>query len=360
MEPTTEDTILLDGFSVLGDAMDSSVLVTDRRGGVRFANRRARALLGWERSGDLSSRSLESIPIAESLRTRLRRDPGPWETETTFEAPGRPMPVHLSAQPIAHRGRAVGSLVLISEVADATTLVAERDRARQSDRAKTRSLHMVAHDLSGPLTIVNGYISLVLDGSIGVEQLEPHIPVLADQLEHMQRLVQVLLDTARLEEGRLELQLEPLDLVTFVEDIVSRMRPPETGHHLVVRRLAQELPVLGDPSRLDSIVRNIVSNAIKYSPEGTVVTCTLERVEGSPTLEVADQGSGIERDDLDRLFKRFGRVGDLTTNPAGVGLGLFLSRELARLHGGDLDATSEVGKGSRFRLRLPLRDVGVR
>lgn len=360
MEPAARDDILHEAFRLLGDAMDRSVIVAEREGRLRYANRRARALLGWERPEELGGRSLESIPVAVSVRTRLGPDPGPWEVETTIEAHGGAIPVRLSKQPIVRRGRTVGSLVVIIDLSDVSTLVAERDRARQNDRAKTRSLHMVAHDLSGPLTILNGYVSLVLDGSIGIEQLEPHMPMLGEQLEHMQRLVQVLLDTARLEEGHLELQLEPLDLAKFVEDMVSRMRPPETGHQLIVRRRASELPILADPIRLDSIIRNIVSNAIKYSPEGTTVTCTLQAEDGAATLEIADEGSGIENDDLDRLFRRFGRVGNLTANPGGVGLGLFLSRELARLHGGDVDASSEIGRGSRFTLRLPLRSAGDR
>ena len=357
MERPAGDDILQEAFRPLGEAMDGSVIVAEPGGGLRYANRRARALLGWERPEEPGTRSLDSIPAPASVTTRLRRDPGPWEVETTIEARGRAMPVRLSTQPIARRGRAVGSLVVITELRDVGTLVAERDRARQNDQAKTRSLHMVAHDLSGPLTILNGYVSLVLDGSIRIEQLEPHMPMLGEQLEHMQRLVQVLLDTARLEEGRVELRLEPLDLAGFVEDMVSRMRPPETGHQLIVRRGASELPILADPARLDSIVRNILSNAVKYSPEGTTVTCTLQAEDDCATLEVADQGSGIDRDDLERLFRRFGRVGDLTANPGGVGLGLFLSRELARLHGGDLDASSEIGKGSRFTLRLPSREA---
>ena len=356
MEAAAGDDILQEAFRLLGEATDWSVIVAEPGGGLLYANRRARALLGWERPDELGTRSLDSIPVSTSVTTRLRRDPGPWEVETTIDAGGRAIPVRLSTQPIAHRDRAVGSLVVIADTRNVSALVAERDRARQNDQAKTRSLHMVAHDLSGPLTILNGYVSLVLDGSIPIEQLEPHMPTLGEQLQHMQRLVQVLLDTARLEEGRLELRLEPLDLAGFVEDMVSRMRPPETGHQLIVRRRAPELPVLADPARLDSIVRNIVSNAIKYSPEGTAVTCTLQAEDDCAALEVADQGSGIDREDLDRLFSRFGRVGDLTANPGGVGLGLFLSRELARLHGGDVDASSEIGKGSRFTLRLPLRN----
>lgn len=338
------------GDGLLGDileALDVAVIVADAQGSARHINTRARRLLGWEEPGDYS---LDLLPLAAPAHSRMARDPGPWEEETTAEAGGRSIPVLVAKRPLPG-----GSLVLITDLRDVSSAIAERDRARQTDRAKTRSLHMVAHDLSGPITVLNGYVSLVMDGSISMEQLEPLIPMLGEQLTHMRRLVNVLLDTARLEEGRLELRLQPLDLVSFVDDVVRQLRPPETGHLLVVRREAEALPVLADPDRLDSIVRNVISNAVKYSPEGTSVTCTLRR-DGGAELEVADEGGGIDSADLDRLFTRFGRLGALNGSPPGVGLGLFLSRELARLHGGDLVAASEVGRGSRFTLRLPLRE----
>lgn len=359
METTAADDLLARALKVLGDAIDISFIVAGPHGELCHANPGARRLLGWEGPEGLAGRSLESIPVAASLQSRLQRDPGPWEEETTVEVRGRTVPVTVGKQPLADRGRRLGSLVVIHDLADVADAIVERDRARRNDRAKTRSLHMVAHDMSGPLTILSGYVSLVHDGSLRIEELEPYLPMLADQLAHMQRLVNVLLDTARLEEGHIELRLEPLDLAAFVENLVRRMRTPETGHNVVVRREADELPVVADPVRLDSIVRNLISNAVKYSPEGSTITCTVRRDDGA-TLEVADEGTGIDAADLDRLFTRFGRVGDPVTNPPGVGLGLFLSRELARLHGGDLDAASEVGKGSRFSLRLPLRDSGRR
>ncbi len=236
----------------------------------------------------------------------------------------------------------------------------QRNNARQNDRAKTRTLYMVAHDLSGPITVLNGYLSLVQDGSLALDQLRPYLPVMANQLEHMQRLLQVLLDTARLDEGRLELNLEPLDLGGFVESIVAGLRPVETLHRLVVDRRQPTLPVLADRVRLESIVRNIISNAIKYSPEGTTVICVARSSASNAVLDVVDEGPGISAANLRRLFTRFGRLGDAAAARAGVGLGLFLSRELARLHGGELTASSKPGKGSTFSLRLPLRTIEAR
>ena len=205
------------------------MIVAGADGRVRHANRRARALFDWDGPAAMAERSLSSIPITASLRTRLARDAGPWEDEATVVVRDRTIPVRIAARPIESRGRLPATLVLITDLSDVSTVIAERDLARRNDRAKTRSLHMVAHDMGGPLTILNGYVSLVLDGSIGIQQLEPYLPKLADQLEHMRRLVNVLLDTARLEEGRLELRLEPLDLSRYVEHMVGRMRSPETG-----------------------------------------------------------------------------------------------------------------------------------
>jgi two-component system, OmpR family, sensor histidine kinase VicK len=231
----------------------------------------------------------------------------------------------------------------------------QRRKGRQDRHAKTRTLYMVAHDFSGPITVLNGYLSLVQDGTLELEQLAPYLPVMAKQLEHMQRLLQVLLDTARLDEGRLELHLEPLDLGGFVESMIAQLRPVESRHTVTLDRRDQNLPILADPGRLDSIVRNIMSNAIKYSPEGTSIRCVARPSGSYAVLEVTDEGPGIGAADLRRLFTRFGAMTEAAAGRAGVGLGLFLSRQLAKLHGGDLTATSIPHGGSTFRLRLPLQ-----
>ena len=340
----------------VANQMAEGIVVGGRDGRVRFINRAAEQLLGWD-AGEPEVRSLTSIPVDAETRARLAATPEAWTREATVLAGGAEIPVRLSAQPILRGGRPGGTLVLLTDLSAERAAIADRDRARQNDRAKTRSLHMVAHDLSGPLTVLNGYVSLVADGSLEIEELAPYIPVLATQLSHMQRLVQVLLDTARLEEGRIELRRQPLDLGVFVVDMVARMPPAESRQQIVVTQAPTALPVLADPVRLDSIIRNVISNALKYSAEGTTITCTLRRDDSSAVAEVADQGAGIAAEDLDRLFTRFGRVGDMRRNPGGVGLGLFLSRELARLHGGDLSVSSELGAGSTFTIRLPLHEA---
>jgi signal transduction histidine kinase len=338
----------------IADQLSEAVLVTAADGHVVFSNRRAEMLIGRPPAGDQRV-ALDQVPFDPQTRRHLARKRKPWVAEATLGSAEGDAVVRLAVWPMLQNGRRVGNLMLVTDLGEMPRAIADRDRARQSDRAKTRSLHMVAHDLSGPLTVLNGYVSLVQDGSIGVEALGPRIPVLAKQLSHMQRLVQVLLDTARLEEGRLEIMPEAMDLGEFVQELVAELQPLESGHQIEFLDAGEPLPISADRDRLDSIARNLVMNALKYSDEASVITCRLRRTDDHAVLSVADQGPGIAADDLPKLFTRFGRVGDSAQTLPGVGLGLFLSRELARLHGGDLSATSQPGMGSTFTLTLPLR-----
>ena len=133
------------------------------------------------------------------------------------------------------------------------------------------------------------------------------------------------------------------------------MQPLAAGTHDLQAELpAQEVPIVADRQRVETIVTNLLDNAIKYSPDGGPITCRLD-VDGAARLSVSDRGLGIAPEDMPTLFTRFGRiVRNETTTIAGTGLGLYLSRELARLQEGELTAESEQGKGSTFTLRLPL------
>jgi signal transduction histidine kinase len=339
----------------IADHLSEAVLVTSPDGLIVFSNRKAEMLAGRQLTG-APGVPLDQVPFDPQTRRHLARKRKPWVAEGTLGTPEVDVVVRVAGWPMLKNGRRGGSLLLVTDLGEVPRAIADRDRALQNDRAKTRSLHMVAHDLSGPLTVLKGYVSLVQDGSIRVEALGPRIPVLAKQLSHMQRLVRVLLDTARLEEGRLEIMPQPMDMGQFVRELVADLHPLESGHQIEILDAGEPLPISADRIRLDSIVRNLVTNALKYSDEASLITCQLRRADSQVFLSVADRGAGIAADDLPRLFRRFGRVGDSAQRLPGVGLGLFLSRELARLHGGDLQATSQPGQGSTFTLTLPLRE----
>jgi signal transduction histidine kinase len=182
------------------------------------------------------------------------------------------------------------------------------------------------------------------------------VKVLKAKALEMNLLVAQMLDAARLEEGRLTLKRAQLDLRDIAREALGVVRPmAASSHELSLDAPDMSVPVFGDADRLVTIVTNLLENAIKYSPQGGLVRCVVSDVNGSALVTVIDTGVGIAGEDLPRLFGRFERIQNpRTSHVGGTGLGLYLSRELARQHGGDIEVHSRIGVGSTFTLVLPL------
>jgi len=226
------------------------------------------------------------------------------------------------------------------------------------EQLKADFLNLASHELRGPLGLVRGYVSMMEDGTLGPvgEHVGPVLPLLRAKLDEMNRLVNEMLETARLEDSALGLDLARLDLREVVHESVRSLEPLADGrHHLVTSTPGRPVTVAGDRSRLGMIVTNLVHNALRYSPAGGEVRVTCETEAGWARVAVSDQGVGIAAEDLGRLFTRFGRiVTEETAGITGTGLGLYLARDLARRHGGGVDVVSEPGRGSTFTLTLPV------
>jgi signal transduction histidine kinase len=234
------------------------------------------------------------------------------------------------------------------------------ERMATLERVKSQFLNVASHELRGPLGVVSGYVSMVQDGSFGtLEEVDMRrvAPVLAQKVTEMNTLVNEMLDTARLEESRLTLQLGQLDLGVIVQRAIDAVTPLAGPRHEVLYTPPRQLVrVVGDEVRCVIIVTNLLQNAVKYSPRGGVVQCFVTEDAGMGLVSVWDQGLGIADDDMPRLFSRFGRlVTRENSHIAGTGLGLYLARELARLHGGDITVRSAAGAGSCFTLTLPVQ-----
>lgn len=231
------------------------------------------------------------------------------------------------------------------------------ERLAALERTKTEFLNLASHELRAPLTVIRGYLSMLGEGTLGplTGEVRQIVPVLIEKADQMNRLVEQMLEASRLEEGRLELKLEAADLRELVKAAIEETRPfTDTSHAVKFDEPRESVVVRVDRQRVTSIVTNLISNAIKYSPQGGKVDLSISR-DGTARVAVRDEGVGIATDDLSQLFTRFGRITTPETrNVPGTGLGLYLSRELARLHGGDLTVKSEPGAGSTFTLDLPL------
>jgi signal transduction histidine kinase len=240
--------------------------------------------------------------------------------------------------------------------AEAQRLHEHIERTRSMEKMRSDFLKLASHELRGPIAIVRGYFSMMADKSLDAEALERAMPIIERKLNDMNALVNEMLETARLEEGITRLDRQPQSLRTIVTAATSTIQLQLTGaHRLDVRPPSDDAIVNVDAGRIETILRNLLDNAIKFSPDGGEISCDVTLTEDVARITVMDHGLGIPPEQMHRLFTRFSRlVTPENSHISGTGLGLYLSRELARLHGGDITAESPPGGGAAFVLSLPL------
>ncbi|HEU4326540.1 MAG TPA: GAF domain-containing protein [Roseiflexaceae bacterium] len=242
----------------------------------------------------------------------------------------------------------------------------ERARLHQAaeDAVRVRDMFfsIAAHELKSPLTALLGQAQLLRRRAGRDHSLDDRnartLDTLIDQAQRMNRLVMALLDISRLEQGRLALESADLDLGDLVRRVVEETRPALERHQLVFEADGASLPVRGDPLRLEQVLQNLIGNAVKYSPDGGTVRVAARRAGEQVALSISDEGIGIPAAGLPRLFQRFYRASNVDARQiTGMGIGLFVVRELVELHGGTVSVESTEGKGSTFTVHLPLHEV---
>jgi PAS domain S-box-containing protein len=234
------------------------------------------------------------------------------------------------------------------------------ERAQDLERTKSNFLNLVSHELRTPLGILRGYLSMFEDGSLGT--LPPRavetLPALQRTVIQMTTLVEELLQLARIEDRRLQLRRRQVDLARLVAETAGRVGLVYPERNVVLSLPAAPVMTEIDPGRISLVFDNLIRNAIKYSPDGGDVDVEVATLPDRAQVRVRDRGIGIESEHMERLFTRFGRIETPQTEEIpGTGLGLYLSRELVRLHGGEIMVESIPGKGSVFTVTLPLAAV---
>jgi signal transduction histidine kinase/GAF domain-containing protein len=237
---------------------------------------------------------------------------------------------------------------------------------KEAERLKDEFIGIAAHELRSPLAVVRGFAQMLI-----MQTRRGKGPKLADwQMEAIQdidqatsRLVELtedLLDVTRLQAGRLELQVEPTDLVALVQRTVARFHVTTEHHRISVDAAPEHIVIMADPRRIEQVLSNLMNNAIKYSPGGGDIAISVceDQTDKAALLSVRDNGIGIPAHQQSRIFSRFMRADNAHAhNIGGTGLGLYLCRELVERHGGSIWFESVEGEGSTFFISLPLGQV---
>lgn len=244
------------------------------------------------------------------------------------------------------------------------SLDAERAARRDAERAnrmKDDFLATLSHELRTPLHAIFGWTSLLRMPQIGEEQRRQGIDVIERNARAQARLIEDLLDMNRIATGKMTLEMRRADLRTIAEEALKSIRPAfaEKGVLLEARDAGQPLMVRVDASRVQQVVNNLLSNALKFTPPAGRVDVTLAEAGGHATFEVRDTGEGIEPEFLGRLFHRFTQAdSSASRRHGGLGLGLAISKQLVELQGGEIHAESAgAGKGAAFTVKLPLASM---
>ena len=213
----------------------------------------------------------------------------------------------------------------------------------------------VSHDLRTPLTSIQGYAQAILDGT--ASDVKNAAGVIYDESDRLGRLVEQLLDLARMDAGQAPLDRGPVDIGAILAAIVERLKLKAEKKNIRIQNNIDSLsPLIGDGDRLAQVFTNLIDNALTHTPEGGEVRLKTEESSGWVTIHVDDTGPGISSEELSRIFERFYQLDKSRSGsrPRGAGLGLAISREIVQAHGGSLEAQSVVGRGSRFTVRLPI------
>jgi len=354
-------------FRTLVERMGEGLVQMDNERVIQFVNDRFCEMLEYSRDEMLGKTGMDII--LEKNGAHLTAESNDWnlgQDELQLrKKSGEPLWVQVSRAPVTNvEGEIVGSVEIHTDITKRkhaeTELAKARDKALEANRLKSEMLAKVSHDLRTPLTAIVGFAEMIesgIYGDLSDKQREVLLQII-ESSEDLSDLVTELLDQAQLEAGTLKLKITPFSIEDVVRRVHSVMNVLAESNGLDLDyEISSDVPqtLSGDPQRLQQILTNLVGNAIKFTAQGSIQICAFRPDESHWAVQVSDSGSGIPPEAQSYIFQAFRQVDSSPTREyTGTGLGLSIVHQLTTLMGGEVRIDSEVGKGSRFTVVLPL------
>jgi two-component system sensor histidine kinase VicK len=328
--------------------MTDGVIATDRNGHVNLINDRSEELLGVYRQNVLGESILKLLKIDNEYTLDDL-----YESEDSiildFSTEHEKLLIRANFSSIKkENGMTDGLIAVLHDVTE----------QEQIDQERREFVANVSHELRTPLTTMKSYLEALADGAIEDEELaKKFLSVTQNETERMIRLVNDLLQLSKLDAKDTAFNIERVNYIAFFEDIIERFELSKTNKLEFIRKLPKR-PIYAyiDPDKMTQVIDNIISNAIKYSPEGGTITFKVMVKGGHIVTMIKDQGVGIPKENLSKIFERFYRVDRARSRKlGGTGLGLAIAKEIVAAHGGEIWADSEWNKGTTIYFTLPLK-----
>lgn len=354
------------------EAAPDAMIATSPDGSIILVNRQAELLFGYERH-ELIGRPVEMlVPERYAGRHTTHREtyghnPAMRPMGAGLELfarrkDGSEIPVEISLSPVETADGVIYAAAIrdaserkaverrLQEALDAERAAAEQ--LRTLDALKDEFLSIVSHELRTPLTSIAGFAELILTQDLDEETHRTLLERIRVNAGEMGRMVEQLLAYSRLEAGRVEVSLGEVDLAEAISDILTNQSGGLANHEVRVD-IEPGLTAFADPTALERVLGNLLSNAAKFSDEGEPITVAARRQDGEVLLSVSDRGVGIAPEEQGRVFERFYQASAPTRSVKGTGIGLSIAVRYVELQGGRIWVESEVGKGSTFNFTLP-------
>jgi len=330
--------------------MTDGVLATNRRGKITMINDMAKKQLGVQKEDVLNKSILELLNIEDEYELRDLITQIPELMIDSQDANGEYLSLRVRFALVRRESGFISGLVAVLH-----------DTTEQEKEERERRLFVsnVSHELRTPLTSVKSYLEALDEGALSEPVAPDFIKVSLDETNRMMRMVTDLLHLSRIDNATSHLDVELINFTAFITFILNRfdkMRGPDEEKKY---ELVRDYPITSvwieiDTDKMTQVIDNILNNAIKYSPDGGKITVTMKTTDDQMILSISDQGLGIPKQDLPRIFDRFYRVDRARSRAqGGTGLGLSIAKEIIKQHKGFIWAKSEYGKGSTFTIVLP-------
>ena len=330
--------------------MTDGVLATNRRGQIIMINDMAKRQLGVERDDALNQNILELLKIEEEYELRDLITQSPELMIYSQNVNGEYISLRVRFALIRRESGFISGLVAVLH-----------DTTEQEKEERERRLFVsnVSHELRTPLTSVKSYLEALDEGALSEPVAPDFIRVSLDETNRMMRMVTDLLHLSRIDNETSHLDVELINFTAFITFILNRFdkmksQDEEKKYELVRDYTINSVWIEIDTDKMTQVIDNILNNAIKYSPDGGKITVTMKTTDDQMILSISDQGLGIPKEDLPKIFDRFYRVDKARSRAqGGTGLGLAIAKEIVKQHNGFIWAKSEYGKGSTFTIVLP-------
>ncbi|EUC79447.1 cell wall metabolism sensor histidine kinase VicK [Streptococcus sp. SR1] len=330
--------------------MTDGVLATNRRGQITMINDMAKKQLGVQKEEVLNKSILELLKIEDEYELRDLITQIPELTIDSQDANGEYLSLRVRFALVRRESGFISGLVAVLH-----------DTTEQEKEERERRLFVsnVSHELRTPLTSVKSYLEALDEGALYDPVAPDFIKVSLDETNRMMRMVTDLLHLSRIDNATTKLDIELINFTAFITFILNRFDKMRDQDEEKKYELVRDYPITSvwieiDTDKMTQVIDNILNNAIKYSPDGGKITVSMKTTDDQMILSISDQGLGIPKQDLPRIFDRFYRVDRARSRAqGGTGLGLAIAKEIIKQHNGFIWAKSEYGKGSTFTIVLP-------